>query len=118
MFRLVVCICRQRYRTDRYSHYDARDRPVFLPGVGTMLPVMRDQDGYSAYREWSGGLLAGAAEPRCKPVFHDGIPKPFEFELLPNDWDHFRELIQCDKLNLFIFCIVMPTLYFIRACFG
>ena len=62
-----------------------------------MLPVVRDQDGYTCYREWSGGLFAGIVEPKCKPAFYHGIPKPFEFELLPEDWDHFSELLLINK---------------------
>ena len=53
--------------------------------------VVRDYDGYVYFREWSGGLLGGGFEPKAKPVFHDGIPDKFEFQLLPEDWDHFRE---------------------------
>jgi hypothetical protein len=52
--------------------------------------VIRDYDGYVYLREWSGGILAGGFEPEAKPVFHDGIPENFEFQLLPEDWDHFR----------------------------
>eukprot|EP01136_Pigoraptor_vietnamica_P037311 Opistho-1_new@105106 len=57
------------------------------------LPIMRDPDGYTYFREWGGGLVAGGFEPKCKPVFHNGIPKPFEFELLQDDWDHFSVLM-------------------------
>ena len=53
--------------------------------------MIRDYDGYVYVREWSGGLLGGGFEPQGKPVFHDGIPDKFEFQLLPEDWDHFRE---------------------------
>ena len=42
-------------------------------------------------REFSGGILAGGFEPVAKPVFHKGIPDKFEFQLLPEDWDQFRE---------------------------
>ncbi|KJE97128.1 dimethylglycine dehydrogenase [Capsaspora owczarzaki ATCC 30864] len=65
-----------------------------LQGVHPNLPVMRDPDGYTYFREWSGGLVAGGFEPKCKPCFHDAIPKPFEFELLPDDWDHFGVLME------------------------
>ena len=57
-----------------------------------MLPVLRDQDGYIYAREWSGGIMAGGFEPISKPIFSDGVPSPFEFQLLPEDLDHFREL--------------------------
>ena len=56
-----------------------------------MMPVVRDNCGYIYLREWSGGILAGGFEPWGKPCFQDGIPKPFEFQLLPEDWDHFRK---------------------------
>ena len=56
-----------------------------------MISVMRDYDGGVYLREWSGGILAGGFEPKAKPVFHDKIPDSFEFQLIPEDWDHFRE---------------------------
>ena len=37
--------------------------------------------------------MAGGFEPISKPIFSDGVPSPFEFQLLPEDWDHFRKLI-------------------------
>ena len=60
--------------------------------VDSMLPVLRDNDGYIYVREWSGGIMAGGFEPISKPIFSDGVPLPFEFQLLPEDWDHFRKL--------------------------
>ena len=54
---------------------------------------MRDFDGYIYLREWSGGILGGGFEPMGKPVFHDGIPPKFEYQLLNEDWDQFREYI-------------------------
>ena len=64
---------------------------IFLDPISSMLPVMRDPDGYLYFREWSGGILAGIFEPVSKPIFSDGIPTPFEYQLLPEDWDHLRE---------------------------
>ncbi|XP_064639761.1 pyruvate dehydrogenase phosphatase regulatory subunit, mitochondrial-like isoform X2 [Lineus longissimus] len=64
------------------------------PLVDPMMPVIRDYDGYVYFREWSGGILAGGFEPQAKPVFHDGIPPKFEFQLLPEDWDHFQILLE------------------------
>lgn len=54
-----------------------------------MLPVLRDPDGGTYFREWNGGILAGGFEPKGKPCFYDKIPEKFEFQLLPEDWDHF-----------------------------
>ena len=62
-----------------------------LVGVHSMMPTVRDFCGYIYAREWSGGILAGGFEPVAKPYFQNGIPKPFEFQLLPEDWDHFGE---------------------------
>ncbi|GFR74605.1 pyruvate dehydrogenase phosphatase regulatory subunit, mitochondrial [Elysia marginata] len=64
-----------------------------MEGVDPMMPVIRDFDGYSYFREWSGGILAGGFEPNAKPCFHKGIPDKFEFQLLPDDWDHFQILL-------------------------
>ena len=55
-----------------------------------MMPVVRDPCGHFYLREWNGGLLAGGFEPQSKPCFHDGVPSLFEFQLLPEDWEHFR----------------------------
>lgn len=43
--------------------------------------------------------MGGGFEPVAKPVFHEGIPDKFEFQLLPEDWDHFRELHVCPMLH-------------------
>jgi pyruvate dehydrogenase phosphatase regulatory subunit len=67
-----------------------------INGIDPMLPVIRDPDGYIYIREWNGGLMVGGFEPVAKPVFVDGIPEKFEFQLLPNDWDHFHILL--DKM--------------------
>ncbi|XP_031565803.1 pyruvate dehydrogenase phosphatase regulatory subunit, mitochondrial-like isoform X2 [Actinia tenebrosa] len=64
-----------------------------VPGVHSLLPNLRDPDGHIYFREWSGGLMIGGFEPESKPCFHDGIPKNFEFQLLPEDWDHFEVLL-------------------------
>ena len=58
-----------------------------------MLPVLRDLDGGIYIREWSGGIMAGGFEPISKPIFSDGIPSPFEFQLLPEDLDHFSKCV-------------------------
>ncbi|KAK2189458.1 hypothetical protein NP493_106g05056 [Ridgeia piscesae] len=62
--------------------------------INPMMPVVRDFDGYIYLREWGGGILGGGFEPMGKPVFHDGIPPKFEFELLNEDWDQFQILLE------------------------
>jgi 4-methylaminobutanoate oxidase (formaldehyde-forming) len=65
-----------------------------IPGVHPDLPVMRDPDGYIYVKEEVGGLLVGGFEPVAKPWATDGIPEPFEFQLLPDDWDQFQILME------------------------
>ena len=64
-----------------------------IEGIHTMSPTVRDPDGGIYVREWSGGIMAGGFEPVAKPCFHQGVPPKFEFQLLPEDWDHFGELM-------------------------
>jgi glycine cleavage system aminomethyltransferase T/glycine/D-amino acid oxidase-like deaminating enzyme len=65
-----------------------------IEGVHPMLPVMRDPDGCTYFKEEVGGLLMGGFEPKAKPWGMDGIPEKFEFQLLPEDWDQFEFLMQ------------------------
>ncbi len=64
-------------------------------GVHPDLPVLRDPDGYTYFKEEVGGLVIGGFEPEAKPwVSPDQIPHPFEFQLLEEDWDHFSILME------------------------
>ena len=68
-----------------------------LPFLHIFFSVIRDPDGHVYFREWNGGIMAGGFEPPSqggKPVFHTGIPEKFEFQLLPEDWDHFRKFTE------------------------
>ena len=65
-----------------------------MPGVTRELPVLRDTDGCIYVREEVGGLLMGGFEPVAKPWGMDGFPKDFAFSLLPEDWEHFRVLME------------------------
>jgi 4-methylaminobutanoate oxidase (formaldehyde-forming) len=65
-----------------------------MAGVSRELPVLRDTDGYIYVREEVGGLLMGGFEPVAKPWGMDGIPEDFTFSLLPEDWEHFRVLME------------------------
>jgi heterotetrameric sarcosine oxidase gamma subunit len=63
-------------------------------GVHPDLPVLRDPDGYTYFKEEVGGLVVGGFEPQAKPwVSPHAIPYPFEFQLLEEDWDHFSILM-------------------------
>jgi heterotetrameric sarcosine oxidase gamma subunit len=65
-----------------------------IDGVHRDLPVLRDPDGYTYFKEEVGGLVVGGFEPEAKPwVAPDKLPYPFEFRLLDEDWDHFAILM-------------------------
>src|SRR5947207_2826137 len=65
-----------------------------LAGVTRELPVLRDTDGGIYVREEVGGLLMGGFESVAKPWGMHGLPKDFAFSLLPEDWEHFRVLME------------------------
>jgi len=66
-----------------------------IEGVHRNMPVLRDPDGYTYFKEEVGGLVVGGFEPEAKPwVAPDQIPYPFEFQLLEEDWDHFSILME------------------------
>lgn len=66
-----------------------------IEGVHTDLPILRDPDGYTYFKEEVGGLVIGGFEPEAKPwVAPDQLPYPFEFQLLDEDWDHFSILME------------------------
>ncbi len=59
----------------------------------TQLPVLRVPDECAYYKEDAGKILLGAFEPTAKPWGMDGIPKDFEFDQLPEDFDHFEPIL-------------------------
>ncbi|NRQ35449.1 GcvT family protein [Nonomuraea sp. NN258] len=65
-----------------------------IEGVRPSLPVLRDPDGYAYFKEEVGGLVVGGFEPDAKPWGMDGIPYPFEFQLLEEDWDQFAIIME------------------------
>ncbi len=65
-----------------------------VEGVHPDLPVMRDPDGWTYFKEEVGGLVVGGFEPDAKPwKGPDAVPYPFEFQLLDEDWEHFSLLM-------------------------
>ena len=64
-----------------------------IAGVTPDMPVVRDPDGYLYFKEEVGGIVMGGFEPKAKPWSVDPIPDGFEFQLLPEDWDHFEILM-------------------------
>ncbi len=58
------------------------------------LPVLRDSDGCSYFKEDTGKLLVGWFEPVAKPWGMAGIPETFSFDQLPEDLEHIEPLLQ------------------------
>lgn len=65
-----------------------------LLGVALDMPSVRDNDNQMYMRQWSGGILAGCFELNGKPCFQEGVPNSFQYQLLPEDWDHCRKFIE------------------------
>ena len=58
------------------------------------MPVLRVPDECAYYKEDAGKMLLGAFEPVSKPWAMDGIPQDFEFDQLPEDFDHFEPILE------------------------
>ncbi|MFN3133504.1 FAD-dependent oxidoreductase [Roseibium sp.] len=63
-----------------------------IDGLG-QLPVLRVPDECAYYKEDAGKMLLGAFEPNAKPWGMTGIPDQFEFDQLPEDFDHFEPIL-------------------------
>ncbi|MBB6625895.1 FAD-dependent oxidoreductase [Nocardioides sp. KIGAM211] len=75
------------------EHFYVVTDPV--AGVHPDLPIMRDPDGWTYFKEETGGLVVGGFEPHARPWRSpDDLPHPFEFQLLDEDWDHFSVLME------------------------
>ncbi len=72
------------------EHFYIVTQPV--PGLTPGLPVLRDADACSYFKEDAGKLLVGWFEPRAKPWGGQGIPESFAFEQLPEDLAHIEPL--------------------------
>ena len=58
----------------------------------TQLPVLRVPDECAYYKEDAGKMMLGAFEPVSKPW--GPIPESFEFDQLPEDFDHFEPILE------------------------
>jgi 4-methylaminobutanoate oxidase (formaldehyde-forming) len=66
-----------------------------VEGTHPDLPIMRDPDGWTYFKEEVGGLVVGGFEPDAKPWrAPSDLPHPFEFQLLEEDWEHFAPLME------------------------
>ncbi|WP_170329478.1 GcvT family protein [Ruegeria arenilitoris] len=68
----------------------------------TQLPVLRVPDECAYYKEDAGKILLGAFEPNAKPWGMAGIPDSFEFDQLPEDFDHFEPILEaaCNRMPM------------------
>ena len=66
----------------------------------TSLPVLRVPDECAYYKEDAGKILLGAFEPIAKPW--GPIPEDFEFDQLPEDFDHFEPILEaaCNRMPM------------------
>ena len=60
----------------------------------SQLPVLRVPDECAYYKEDAGKMMLGAFEPQAKPWAMNGIPDSFEFDQLPEDFDHFEPILE------------------------
>ncbi|UYV37469.1 FAD-dependent oxidoreductase [Rhodobacteraceae bacterium D3-12] len=60
----------------------------------TSLPVLRVPDECAYYKEDAGKIMLGAFEPVAKPWGMSGISADFEFDQLPEDFDHFEPILE------------------------
>ena len=65
-----------------------------IEGVTRNLPTLRDPDRLTYYKEEVGGLVMGGYEPNPVPWAVAGIPRPFNFQLLEPDFDHFAPIME------------------------
>ena len=63
-------------------------------GVPSDLPTLRDPDRLTYYKEEVGGLIMGGYEPNGIAWAEDGMPEPFDFQLLESKFDHFEQLVE------------------------
>ena len=65
----------------------------FSPEVPRHLPTLRDPDRLTYFKEEVGGLVMGGYEPDPVAWAVRGIPRPFQFQLLGPDYDHFAPIM-------------------------
>ena len=65
-----------------------------IEGVAPNLPTLRDPDRLTYWKEEVGGLVMGGYEPNPIPWAEDGFPEGFEFQLLPNNLEHFEPILE------------------------
>ena len=77
-------------RCTRAEHFYIVTQPI--AGLTSGLPILRDADACSYFKEDAGKLLVGWFEPQAKPWGEAGIPEGFAFDQLPADLAHIEPL--------------------------
>ena len=60
----------------------------------TQMPVLRVPDECAYYKEDAGKILLGAFEPNRQALGHGRHSRDFEFDQLPEDFDHFEPILE------------------------
>ncbi len=62
-----------------------------IVGLAPDVPTIRDPDRRTYFKEEVGGLVMGGYEPDPIAWTTGDIPRPFEFQLFDDDWEHFEQ---------------------------
>ncbi|MEO8758912.1 MAG: FAD-dependent oxidoreductase [Devosia sp.] len=62
-----------------------------VDGLSPDAPTLRDPDRRTYFKEEVGGLVMGGYEPDPISWTTGDIPRPFEFQLFDDDWEHFEQ---------------------------
>lgn len=82
------------------EHFYLVTEPV--QGLGDM-PVLRVPDECAYYKTDAGKMMLGAFEPKAKPWGMEGIRPDFEFDTLPEDWEHFMPILEMATTRMPLF---------------
>ena len=66
----------------------------YIKDLKANLPVLRVPDESAYYKEDAGKILLGCFELKSKPWGMDGISEDFEFDTLPDDFEHFEPILE------------------------
>lgn len=65
-----------------------------IDGLSPDAATIRDPDRRTYFKEEVGGLVMGGYEPDPIAWTTGDIPRPFEFQLFDDDWDHFAQHLE------------------------
>lgn len=74
------------------EHFYIVTQPI--AGLKAPVPILRDADACTYFKEDTGKLLVGWFEPVAKPWGSEGIPENFAFDQLPADLAHIEPLFE------------------------